>query len=472
MQLAQKKSDNWIKEKLFDIFGKENVLISIEERYCYCLDCCYVENNKIELPAAVVFPRSTSELSKFMKFAFENEIKVFPRCSGTNHVGSCIPSKNSIVVSFLKMDKILDINSQNLTAKVQSGVVIEDFQKAVEKFNLFFPPDPANLKISTVGGAVSQSAGGPRGFKYGTTKDYVLSVEAVLANGDVIETSKPCHKNVAGYNLTQLLTGSEGTLALISNITFKLIAKPQEKNVVLAYFDSVSTAAACVCEIINHHISPSVIELMDQNTLKTIEMFIPSGLFTQFKACLLIEVDGFKQDVLEQSEIIKKICQEQGSQNCIVSKNAQETNRIWQARRSAFACCTKLDSHVMADDVVVPRENIASLVEGIESICQKYDIKVCIMGHIGDGNIHPNFALNLEDSQQRKRYLQAREEIWKLALNLNGSITAEHGIGFEKANFLQKNIPSVNLNLMKSIKKAFDPKNILNPGKIFERESL
>lgn len=459
-------NENKLKSALAKIVGAGNVLAEFEERYCYSFDATNISNSS-GMADFVVFPTSTSEVSQIIKFANENNIAVVPRCAGTNHVGGCIPKNGGIVVSFAKMNRILEINQENLCCKVEPGVVIADLKEAVEKVGLFYPPDPSNYAVSMIGGSIALSSGGPTSFKYGTTKDYILDLEVVLADGTVINTGSSCSKNVTGYNLTQLFVGSEGTLGIVTQATIKLIPKPEAKKVMLAYFKSLQDAANTVNSIISNLITPAVIDLLDNNTLSTIEQFYPSGLLTTEEAALLIEIDGYKDSLGSQYEKIIAICNDNESSHIQTAKSQEEADRIWTARRASFAATAKLAPTVVTEDVVVPRENITKLVTGIQQICQKYSIKVCIMGHIGDGNIHPNMALDPRNEEELINYKKAKAEIYDLTVSLNGTLSGEHGIGSEKSAYLNKVISQKNINYMKQIKKIFDPKNILNPGKIF-----
>lgn len=460
-----------IKEKnlidsLFKIVGKGNVLFGYEERYCYSFDSTNISEDVV-LPEAVVFPENTNQVSEILKFAHENNIPVVARAAGTNLVGACSPKKGGIIIHFSKMNKIIEINRNNLYCKVEPGVVVANLQAAVEELGLYYPPDPSNLAVSMIGGSIGLSSGGPRTFKYGTTKDYIIDLEVVLADGTVINTGSSCSKNVTGYNLTQLFVGSEGTLGIVTQATIRLIPKPEAKRVMLVYFNSLEDASHTVNEIISHLITPSVIDLIDKNTLQTIEKFYPAGLLTDKEAALLIEIDGFESGIDSLYQKIISICENNNSAYIQLAKNEEETKRIWTARRSSFGATAKLAPDVVTEDVVVPRENIVKLVKGIEQICAKYSLKACIMGHIGDGNIHPNVALDLRNKEELDNYKSAKKEFFELAISLGGTLSGEHGIGCEKSMFLSKALSKETINCMKQIKSVFDPKNILNPNKIF-----
>lgn len=449
-----------------NIVGKDNVLSSYEECYTYSTDSTNIVNPK-DIADVVVFPENTLQVSKILKYAYSKSIAVVARCAGTNLCGACLPKRGGIILDFAKMNKIIEINKDNLICRVEPGVVIEDLQREVEKFDLFYPPDPSNLKASMIGGSIGLSSGGPHTFKYGSTKDYVIGLEVVLADGSIMHTGSCCSKDVTGYNMTQLFVGSEGTLGIITQAILRLIPKPEAKRVMLAYFDTLEDTAKTVNDIVSNLITPSVIDLMDQNTLKTIESFYPCGLLTDKTAALLIEIDGFKENLDSQYDKIIQICQSNNSLYIQTASTKEEEERIWIARRSSFGATAKLAPNVLTEDVVVPRENIVTLVKGIWEICNKYELKTCIMGHVGDGNIHPNIALDLRNITEFNNFKKAKKELFELALSLNGRLSGEHGIGCEKSEFINKAVDANNLLYMKKIKQLFDAKNILNPGKIF-----
>jgi len=448
------------------IAGSHNVLSDYEELYTYSTDSTNITRPN-ELAEVVVFPENTIQVSKIMQYAYSKSISVVARTAGTNLCGACLPKKGGIILDFAKMNKIIEINKNNLICIVEPGVVIEELQKAVDKFDLFYPPDPSNLKVSMIGGSIGLSSGGPHTFKYGSTKDYIIDLEVVMADGTIMHTGSSCSKDVTGYNMTQLFVGSEGTLGIITKATIRLIPKPEAKRVMLAYFDTLEDTSRTVNEIISNLITPSVIDLMDNNTLKTVESFYPSGLQTDKTAALLIEIDGFKSSLEEQYNKIIEICKNNNSSYIQTAETKEEEERIWISRRSSFGATAKLAPNVVTEDVVVPRENIVPLVKGIWEICKKYNLKTCIMGHIGDGNIHPNIALDLRNPIELSNFKQAKTELFELALSLNGRLSGEHGIGCEKSYFINKALDANNLKMMKKIKQIFDPKNILNPDKIF-----
>lgn len=463
--------NNKIIEKIKQIVSAENVLTDLEERYVYALDATNKQNIE-NLPDVVVFVQSNEQVQKVVKLAYENEISVIARGAGTNLVGACITKKSDkggvIVLNFSKMNKILEINQENLTARVQSGVVVGKLQEEVEKIGLFYPPDPSNLKVSTIGGSIGLSSGGPRTFKYGSTKDYVIDLTIVLANGEIIKTGSNTAKNSTGYHLSQLFIGSEGTLGIVVEALVKLIPKPQGSKVILAYFDKISDATHAVNVVLENKLFPATLDILDKKTLQTVEQFYPAGLLTDKDAALFIEVDGYLTSLDYQQDKVVELCKSCGAAEIQFSKTEEDALRIWTARRSAFGACAKLKPNVVCEDVVVPREKIAELVDGIRQICDKNNIIVCIMGHIGDGNVHPNIPIDLNNDEEVKNYAKSKDEIHQLAIDLGGTLSGEHGIGCEKSKYMTNAIDEVTLKYMKKIKNVFDEKNILNPQKIFD----
>ncbi len=456
-------TDSLTVKKLEQIAGKDNVLSEKEDCYPYAFDVTKIDS-KVNIPNYVVLPENKFQVQEIVKFAAKNKIPIVPRGAGTNQVGACIPLKKGIVMHFSKMNKIISIDEKNLTCKVQPGVVVGNLQKEVEARGLFFPPDPSSLAVSTIGGAIAQSASGPRHFKYGGTHNYVLDLEVITSEGEIIHTATNTKKNVAGYNLTQLFTGSEGTLGIITEATLKLIPKPDVQRVLLAFFDDLQDSARTVENIISHRLRPSTIDLMDKKTIETIEKFHPTGILRPAEACLIIEVDGTEIDVKNQIEQISSVCRDNNSSELKIARNQEESDRIWFARRQAFSSVTKLDFDVVSEDIVVPPDRLVDTVRKIQEISKKHSIIITIMGHSGDGNLHPHFALDLRDEDQRKRYKLAEKEMIEYVLSIGGTITGEHGVGMTKKQYL----PLVNSNtkFMRLIKQAFDPQDIFNPGKI------
>ncbi|MBE7707719.1 MAG: FAD-binding protein [Cyanobacteria bacterium SIG27] len=441
-----------------------DVLLKKEELYVYAYDTSQ-NPDKLILPLAVVFPKNTEEVSKIAKLCNEYKISIVPRAQGTNHCGGTRPVENCIIMHFSKMNKIINIDSENLIAIVEPNVVIGNLNKELDKLNLFFPPDPSNLAVSTVAGAVSLCAGGPRTFKYGNTKDYVINLEVVLADGTIIETSKNIAKNVSGYNLTSLFVGSEGTLGIITKATLKLIPKPQTRLLTMCYFDSLIDATKCVNNVINSGFIPSTLDLIDKFTIQTIEKFNPCGLLVDKEAMLLIELDGFEACVKYELEILKKILEKSGASAIIQAKNDIENENIWRARRSAFSALSQLKPNVITEDIVVPKSKIVDFVIKTQELAKKYSIITAIMGHAGDGNIHPNFALDLENIEEKENFKKLKDELFSYAISIGAAPSGEHGIGTQKQKYLSLALDKNSHELMKKIKHLLDTNNILNTGK-------
>ena len=446
--------------------GKENVLSSKEDLYCYSYDATALDGT-VYMPDLVVLPETIENVQAVMKMANKHSIPVLPRGAATNLSGGCVPVAGGIIIHMSKMDKILHIDKENLTCTIQVGLVTEKLQKEVEKLGLFFPPDPASLRVSTLGGNIAESSSGPRCLKYGGIKDYVLGLKVVLANGDLIETGGPTVKNVTGYNLTQLFVGSEGTLGIICEAILKLVPYPEYKKTMLAIYDNIDDAAKTVSKIIASKIIPTTLELLDKSTMQTIEKFHATGLPIDAEASLLIEVDGFKEGVETQVERIVNICEKMGVRDFKIAGTPEEAEELWFARRSAFAAVARLKPNVIVEDATVPRSQIVNMIRRIREIAEKYNITVCLMGHVGDGNLHPNISCDLRDKDESERIEKAVEEIFYAAIELGGTLSGEHGIGMTKKQFIPKVLNEPTIQFMKDLKKTFDPKCILNPGKVW-----
>lgn len=459
-------TNNLIKD-LRKTLTKENVLSELEERYVYSVDASNDPFIKSKLADAVVYVETIEEVQKVVKIANRHLTPIICRGAGTNTVGACVPTHGGIILNFSKMNKILEINPQNMTARVQPGVVVGVLQKEVEKLGLFYPPDPSNLKISTIGGSIAQNSAGARCFKYGATKDYIIDMLVVTADGNLIRTGSNTIKNAAGYNLGSLFIGSEGTLGIVVEATVKLIPKPQASQVIMAYFDNVEDSICAVNTIIEKQISPATIDFMDKNAIQTVEKFYPAGLLCTKESALIIEIDGLKSSIEEQRQAICDSLRKNNATSIQYSSNNQEAEIIWSARRLSMAACTKLRPNVTTDDVIVPRENLAKLIKGIQEICSRHKLLICMVGHVGDGSVHPQIPIDYNDKDEYKRYKIAKSEIYHLTVKLGGTISGEHGIGLEKKAYLSKVIEGGALDYMRQIKKVFDPKNILNPYKIF-----
>lgn len=446
--------------------SSENVLYELEERYAYSQDASN-SPDIISLPDVVVFAESIEQIQEIVRIANKYKIPIICRGAGTNTVGACIAEHGGIVLNFSKMNKILEINQENMTARVQPGVIVGELQNEVEKLGLYYPPDPSNLAVSTIGGSIAQNSAGARTFKYGSTKDYVIDMLVVTANGEILRTGSNTIKNATGYNLGSLFIGSEGTLGIVAEATLKLITKPQCSKVIMAYFDSLKDATTAVTSIIEQRISPATIDFMDKNAVQTVEKFYPIGLLTDKEAALIIEIDGYQSSIEEQKNTITSVLRHCNASAIQYSSTEKEAEKIWLARRSSMGACAKLKPNVTTDDVIVPRENLPQLVQGIQEICNKYKLTVCMVGHVGDGSVHPQIPLDFNNKEEYNNYKHAKIEIYDLTVKLGGIISGEHGIGREKREHISKVVNNTALNYMHLIKKVFDPNNILNPYKIF-----
>jgi len=464
MILNDEQQNKEVLKHFQQILGAENVLYEKEDRYIYAVDSTAVSTDTY-LPDYVLFVHSTQEVSEVLKIANKYEIPVTVRGAATNMAGCCVPTKGGVVLVTTKMDKILEIDAQNQTCKVQPGVIVVDLQTAVGKEGLTYPPDPSNLKVSTIGGSLALSSSGPRTFKYGGTKDYVIDLEVVLAEGSIMRTAKPTIKNVTGYNLTQLFVGSEGTLGVITEATFRLIPSPETNKIMLAYFNTIDDAANAINGIISAKLTPSVLDIIDKTTMQTIENFKPSGFLTEMEAVLFIEVDGYNEVIDRQINHITEICKQFGSPVQRIANTKEETENIWTARRAAFPAISQLRPNVLSEDMVVPREKMPEMIKQTMLIAKKNGVPVYIVGHAGDGNFHPHYAFDLRDKEETQRVENAIKEVFKKSVELGGTISGEHGIGLVKQKYMKTAVDPLALSYMKQIKALFDPKNILNPDK-------
>ncbi|ATW27487.1 FAD-binding oxidoreductase [Candidatus Formimonas warabiya] len=452
------------------IVGMDYVFTEKEDLFCYTYDGSFVLDRP-KLPGVVVMPGNTEETSRIMKLAHTYGIPVVPRGAGSNLSGGSLSEQACIVMQMTRMNRILNMDRRNMTAVVESGVITGTFQEEVAKMGLFYPPDPSSLAFSTMGGNVAECAGGPRGVKYGVTRDYVLGLEVVLADGSVIKTGSATMKCVAGYDLTKLFTGSEGTLGVVTQITVKLLPMPQARQTVLASFSNLDQTAETVVEILSRGIIPSALELMDQVYIQNIESFMPSGLPLDAEAVLLIEVDGPKSSLDEQISEIAKICRNQGAMHIRCASSQEEREKLWAARRGAYGAIARNYPTIISEDVTVPRDKIPEAVRRVRKIAETFQLTIAIIAHAGDGNFHASILTDEKNSTEMARIQQALPELFKAALELGGTITGEHGVGLTKAPYLPWETGAGGMHVMKAIKDALDPKNILNPGKMFGNRS-
>ncbi|WP_312469688.1 glycolate oxidase subunit GlcD [Neobacillus sp.] len=459
---------NEVKEKLIAIVTNANYDDSKTERLVYSYDAT---PNFQSMPDAVVSPRNTEEVSQILKVCNQYKVPIVPRGSGTNLCAGTCPTEGGIVLLFKHMNKILEIDEENLTVTVQPGVITLDMIHAVEEKGLFYPPDPSSMKISTIGGNINENSGGLRGLKYGVTRDYVIALEVVLPNGDIIRTGGKLAKDVAGYDLTRLFVGSEGTLVVITEATLKLIPMPETKKTMLALYQDLSAAAKSVSAIIANKIIPTTLEFLDQPTLQVVEDFAKIGLPTDVKAVLLIEQDGPPEVVERDLTRIADICKQEQAVSIQIAASEAEAEALRTARRTALSAIARLKPTTILEDATVPRSEIANMVKAINEITDKYQLTICTFGHAGDGNLHPTCATDARNHEEMERVEKAFAEIFEHAIALGGTITGEHGVGAMKAPYLEWKLKEEGIAAMKAIKHGFDPNNIMNPGKVFAKDS-
>ncbi|MEC0700697.1 glycolate oxidase subunit GlcD [Bacillus haynesii] len=457
-----------VKSQLIEIVGSANYDDSNAGRLVYSYDATPQFQS---MPDAVIAPRSKEEVSQIVKICNTHRIPIVPRGSGTNLCAGTCPTEGGIVLLFKHMNQILEIDEENLTITVQPGVITLDLIHAAEEKGLFYPPDPSSMKISTIGGNINENSGGLRGLKYGVTRDYVMALEVVLVNGDIIRTGGKLAKDVAGYDLTRLFIGSEGTLGIITEATLKLIPAPETKKTVLALYQDIDSAAQTVSNIIAHKIIPTTLEFLDQPTIQVIEDFAKIGLPVHAKAVLLIEQDGTEETVRRDIAMIEEICKKGNAVSVQTAQTESEAENLREARRTALSALARLKPTTILEDATVPRSEIAEMVKAINTIAEKHQISICTFGHAGDGNLHPTCTTDVRNSEEMKRVEQAFEDIFKKAVELGGTITGEHGVGEMKAPYLELKLGKAGIAAMKAVKQALDPNSIMNPGKIFAKDS-
>ncbi len=456
--------DPSIREELVSIVGPKHFLDDATNLMSYSYDATPVVQS---LPDGVIFPATTEDVAKIVRVCASHAIPIVARGAGSNLCGGTVPVAGGLVIAMGRMNRLIEIDQENLTATIQPGLNTKEFHTRVEQAGLFYPPDPSSMVICTMGGNIALGAGGLRGLKYGTTKDYVLGLEAVLANGEVIRTGGKLVKDVAGYDLTRLLVGSAGTLAIITEATVKLIPQAPFRRALIAMYRSLDEAARTVSRIVAAKITPCTLEFMDQATTRVVENFAHIGLPVDARAILAIEQDGEEASVQRDLAAIEEICREQGAFAVRVAKTPEEGAQVMEARRSALSALARLRPTTILEDATVPRSEVAAMVLEIERIAAKFDVRISTFGHAGDGNLHPTATTDARDADELHRVEQAFEEIFWTAVELGGTITGEHGVGLVKAPYLEWKVGHAGVEIMQGIKRAFDPQNILNPGKIF-----
>ncbi len=449
-----------IADEFRSVVGEAWFLASPEDLATYSYDGFLPEFK----PEAVIIPGSTEEISKVMAIANRKKINVIPRGAGTNICGSSVARKGGIMLGFHRMNRILEIDPENMCTVVQPGVVNADLQREVAGYGLMYPPDPASMFVSTIGGNVALNAGGPRGVKYGVTRDYLLGLEVVLATGEVIRTGGKTLKNVSGYDLTRLFCGSEGTLGIFTEITLKLIPLPPAKATLQATFSNLDDAAKAVSAIIGAGITPTTLELMDRVVLEIIGGYGGAKFEKGAEALLLIEVDGEEVLVEAQGKKIEEFCKGRGAVAVQRAGTPEEAENLWQARRTAFGAVARKRPNCIVEDATVPVKRLPEMIRKIAELADKYQLKIAQLAHAGDGNLHPLIMTDLRDKEEMARVDQALEELFDSAIAMGGTLSGEHGIGIAKSRYMRKEFSQVSIDLMRAIKRVFDPNNILNPG--------
>ncbi len=452
-------------DSLRSLLGSDRVLTSQEDLIPYSFDGTAALK---QMPGAVVFPISGKEVSECVKLARANEVPVVTRGSGTGLSGGSVPLAGCLVICLVKMDLIIELDQQNLTMRAQCGVITKEIDDAAAAVGLFYPPDPGSMKISTIGGNVAENSGGLRGLKYGVTRDYVMGMEVVLPDGELIFLGNKCVKDVAGYSMKDLFIGSEGTLGIITEVLIKLLPRPQSRKTMLALYDSMEAAAETISAIIAARIIPCTLEFLDRMTVRCVEDFAKIGLPTDVEALVLMETDGHPVVVEDEAAKMIELARQHGAREVKVAKDEAEGARLASARRSAFSALARMKPTTILEDVTVPRSELARMVAFINAVAAKHSLLIGTFGHMGDGNLHPTFLTNEKDHEEMHRVEAALEEIVAETIRLGGTITGEHGVGLAKKMFLRRQMGEGSYALMQSVKRALDPMNLLNPGKIFD----
>ena len=451
-------------DRLASIVGKPHLLTDRDECLLYGYDATPMMRSQ---PGAVAFPGSAEEISAIIRFANEEGFPVVPRGSGTGLSGGALAVEDGLVLCSQRLNRVLEVDLENLTATVEPGVITASLHERVERDGLFYPPDPGSMKICTVGGNVAENAGGLRGLKYGVTRDYVMGLEVVLPDGEIMWTGGKCAKDVAGYELRHLFVGSEGTLGFFTQILVKLLPKPADRRTLLATFPRMEQAAAAVSAIIAARVIPTTLEFLDQTTIRCVEEYAHIGLPLDVEAVLLMESDGHPAVVAEEADVMARVARENGAASVQTAATAAEALKLASARRMAFPALARVKPTTVLEDCSVPRSRLPEMVARIRQIALEEDLLIGTFGHAGDGNLHPTILMDERNADEVKRMHRGFEKIVQAAVDLGGSITGEHGVGLLKRDFLEKAVGKPNLDTMRKFREAMDPRGILNPGKMF-----
>ncbi len=454
-----------ILDSLRQVVGAKNVLTELEDLIPYGFDGTAAMS---QLPGCIVFTQTTAEVAAVLKIANDSRTPVVTRGSGTGLSGGSVPNPDCIVLCTVKMGHILEVDRANLTMLVEPGVTTIQVFEAAAAVGLFYPPDPGSMKISTIGGNVAENSGGLRGLKYGITRNYVMGLEIVLPDGEILWTGNKCVKDVAGYSLRDLFIGSEGTLGVITKVLLKLIPKPAAKKTMVATFAAMDAAAQTVSDIIAAQIIPCTLEFLDRTTIHCVEDFAKVGLPLDCEALLLMETDGHPAAVAEEAAKMEELARKNGAMAVRMAKDDAEAASLATARRSAFSALARLAPTIILEDATVPRSELAKMVRFVAATAKKHNLRVGTFGHMGDGNLHPTFLTDERNKDEMHRVHEAFREIFEEAIRLGGTITGEHGVGLAKKEFLPKFAGDAQMRVMRELRKALDPRGILNPGKMFD----
>ena len=450
------------KKALIDIVGEENYTDNLIDLISYSKDASEHRHR----PDAAVWPATAEEISAILKLANKDRFPVVPRGAGTSLAGLAVPEKGGVILDLGRMNKIISVSVTDRLAVVQPGVVYADLERALAPHDFFFPPDPASGTVATLGGNVATNAGGIKGAKYGTTKDYVLSLQVVLPDGRVMRTGSKCMKSSSGYDLTKLFVGSEGTLAVVTEITLKINPKPSLSSTAMATFEDLEDAGRAVSEIMHSGILPSALEVVDQQTLIAINQNTDLNL-PEVEAILIAETDGHTREETQfQLNKVIEIFKKNNASTVKQAATKEEAEALWTARKSAYAVMSRINNSLAVEDLSVPMSKVPNILKTISDLAKKYNLKIPTVGHAGDGNLHPTISYDGTNPDEVKRVEQASAELFEEVIELGGTLTGEHGIGLAKARFMTMEHDPVAMDVMRSLKKSFDPNNILNPGKM------
>ena len=452
-------------KELASFLRGDQLLTSDEDLSVYAFDGTAMLHNR---PACVVLPERGEEVAQILALCYEKAVPVVARGSGTGLAGGAVPSEGGLVLCLVRLNKIIELDAANLVMVCEPGVLTQKVADEALAAGLFYPPDPGSIKISTIGGNVANNSGGLRGLKYGVTRDYIMGLEVVLADGQILKTGNKCVKDVAGFALKDLFIGSEGMLGVITKVILKLVPAPASKKTLLGLYDDMTQAAETVSAIIENKIIPCTLEFLDRTTIKCVESYAKIGLPTDCEAVLLMEVDGHPAEVDEQAAQIEKIARQGGAREVRLAATVEEGLRLASARRTAFSALARLAPTVVLEDVTVPRSELARMVAYVQEVGERHQVKVGTFGHMGDGNLHPTFLCDERNEEEMARVEKAMEEVFSFAVELGGTITGEHGVGLAKKPFLPKQLRPVGMDVLKRVKIAFDPVGILNPGNMFD----